>query len=250
MAWRRGIAALAVAALLAGAPATQAQPVVDPPQPPPGPANTDVAPMVIETPPSHGEGVLPVLTLDQEALYLGSQWGQRAQAELERNAREVAAENDRLADQFAAEEQELTALRQSLPPDEFRKRADEFDQRAVEVRRARDAAARALHTGADEERQAFFRAALPVLAALMRERGAVVVLDQRAIFVASQSIDVTDELVERMDREIGAGPAPPETGAQTEAAPQAGQDETVQDGGDAPQAAPAAPAPPSAPTEE
>jgi len=182
MGWLRGIAARGLAALLAtvllGA-AALAQPVPDAPP--------------------------PVLTLDQEELYLRSQWGQRVQASLEQRGREIAAENDRLADQFAAEEQELTALRQTLPPDEFRKRADEFDKRVVQVRRDRDAAARALQVEADEERKAFFRAVRPVLDALMRERGAVVVLDQRAI-LASQSIDVTDALIERMDREIGAGP--------------------------------------------
>lgn len=173
------------------------------------PAGADhaVPPMVVDTPaPAKGEGVLPLMTLDQEELYQGSLWGRRVQADLERRGREIAAENDRLASQFASEEQQLTALRQSLPPDEFRKRADEFDKRVVEVRRARDLAARELQTMADEERTAFFNAVLPVLAALMRERGAVAVLDQRAIFVASQSIDVTEALIARIDKEIGAGP--------------------------------------------
>ncbi|MDQ7262787.1 OmpH family outer membrane protein [Paracoccus sp. PS-1] len=203
---RRGIAAfLALAALLAAGPGALAQQQGASPPPADSPGRS-VPPIVVDTPPPNGDAVLPVLTLDQDTLYLRSQWGQRVQDELEQRGREIAAENDRLADQFSAEEQQLTALRQTLPPDEFRQRADEFDKRVVEVRRARDAAARELQAEADEERQAFFRAALPVLAALMRERGAVVVLDQRAIFVAAQAIDVTELLIERMDREVGPGP--------------------------------------------
>ncbi|RQP04940.1 MAG: OmpH family outer membrane protein [Paracoccus sp. BP8] len=203
---RRGIAAfLALAVLLAAGPGALAQQQGASPPPADSPGRS-VPPIVVDTPPPNGDAVLPVLTLDQDTLYLRSQWGQRVQDELEQHGREIAAENDRLADQFSAEEQQLTALRQTLPPDEFRQRADEFDKRVVEVRRARDAAARELQAEADEERQAFFRAALPVLAALMRERGAVVVLDQRAIFVAAQAIDVTELLIERMDREVGPGP--------------------------------------------
>ncbi|QRZ12247.1 OmpH family outer membrane protein [Paracoccus methylovorus] len=215
MGWGHGIAAWGLAALLAVPSAVLAQTVPDTLGTVEAPTDQPVAPIVVETPPPNGDAVLPVLTLDQDALYLRSQWGQRVQDDLELRGREIAAENDRMANQFTAEEQELTSLRQTLPPDEFRKRADEFDKRVVEVRRERDAAARTLQSDADEERQAFFHATLPVLAALMRERGAVVVLDQRAIFVASQSIDVTDVLIERIDREIGAGPAPEEPEADT-----------------------------------
>ena len=151
-------------------------------------------------------GILPVLTLDQDALYLNSQWGQRVQADLERQGREIAAENDRLEKQFADEERELTQLRATLPPEEFGQRADAFDTRVVEVRRERANAARELQTRANEERGTFFRAALPVLAAMMRERGAVAVLDRHSVFVAADSIDVTEALIQRLDAAIGAGP--------------------------------------------
>ncbi|SMO52066.1 OmpH family outer membrane protein [Paracoccus laeviglucosivorans] len=163
-------------------------------------------PLVVETPGQSGQAYPQIMTIDQEGLFMGSAWGQRVQADLEQRGRQVAAENDRLASQFAAEEQELTNLRGALSPEEFRQRADEFDKRVVEVRRERDAVTRDLQSGADAERAAFFRAALPVLAQLMQERGAVVVLDQRAIFVSAQSADVTQIMIERLNTEIGAGP--------------------------------------------
>ena len=164
-------------------------------------------------------GILPVITLDQDALYLNSKRGLRVQADLERQGREIAAENDRLEKQFAEEERALTQLRETLPPDEFRKRADEFDTRVVEVRRERVNAARDFQTRANEERSAFFRAALPVLAAIMRERGAVAVLDRSAVIVAAESIDVTGALIQRMDADIGTGPAMPDPAAAPEGAP-------------------------------
>ena len=192
-----------------------------------------IDPILVDAPGANR--ILPVLTLDQEALYLNSKWGQRVQADLERQGREIAAENDRLEKQFADEERELTQLRATLPPDEFRKRADEFETRVVAVRRERVNAARDFQTRANEERNAFFRAALPVLAAVMRERGAVAVLDRQSVFVAADSIDVTEALIRRLDVAIGSGP-----GA---SAPQGAAPEAVP----APSPAPAEPVPETAP---
>lgn len=215
--WRRISLALLPAMLVGGAvlPASAQQQAM-----PPGlqggvdaqsPGNgTASPPLVIDTPPGLASDALPIMTIDQDALFLRSAWGLRVQADVEHKGRDIADENERLANSFSAEEQELTTLRGTLPAEEFRKRADEFDQRVVEVRRQRDTVARDLQTHADAERSAFFRAALPVLAQLMRERGAIVVLDQRAIFVSAQSADVTDVLIARLNSEIGAGPAKPE----------------------------------------
>ncbi|WP_017997850.1 OmpH family outer membrane protein [Paracoccus sp. N5] len=218
----RQVALLGLALLLAGPPAALAQTVA------PLAGGPSAAPLVVDAPEPKGEGVLPVMTLDQEALYAGTKWGQRVKAELERRGQEIAAENERLANQFSAEEQSLTLLRQTMPADEFRKQAEEFDKRAVEVRRQREAAAEELNKRAADEYYAFSRAMLPVLAALMRERGAVAVLDKRAILVAAQSIDVTEALIQRIDSEIGAGPlqqgpnlpAPQEPAEPSEAAPE------------------------------
>ncbi|MDS9468132.1 OmpH family outer membrane protein [Paracoccus sp. MBLB3053] len=175
--------------------------------------------LMVETPdPGPDHPPLMIMTIDQDAVFLKSRWGMRVQTELDRRGDEIAAENERLANDFSAEEDELTKLRGTLAPDEFRKRAEEFDKRVVEVRRQRDSVARQLQDEIEEERASFFRAALPILAQLMQERGAVIVLDQRSIFVSAQSVDVTDDLVARMDRLIGEGPVAPsdaETSSET-----------------------------------
>lgn len=180
-----------------------------------GAAGSGRGALLVETP--SGLSALPILTIDPQALFLHSAWGQRVNDSISAESKKIEAENDRLADQFSREEQELTSLRGTLPADEFRRRADEFDKRVVEVRRQRDGLLRTLDARFEAERNAFFRAALPVLAQLMKERGAQVVLDQSAIFVATQAVDVTDDLVARVDSEIGAGPIEPTPDAGTTA---------------------------------
>lgn len=149
-----------------------------------------------------------IMTIDQERLFLSSDWGQRMQHDLEELGQALAAENERLADEFAQEENELTRLRDTLTPQEFRARAEAFDKRVVEVRRERDSKTRELQQRADQERNAFYQAALPVLGRIMHERGALVVLDQRMIFVSADKIDVTQELITRINQEVGPGQAP------------------------------------------
>ena len=198
-------AALLAAALIAAAPAAYGQ--QPDPEAPPGlpPAETGAGAVV------RGPAALPaspVLTINEAALFGGAAWGKRVQAELERRSRELAAENDRSYDELAAREDELTALRATLPPEEFRQRAEAFDSHAEAVRAERQAALRALNDFAEAERQDFFSQAIPVFADIMAERGAAVILDQRMVFVSADAVDVTQTLIERIDAHIGPGPLP------------------------------------------
>ncbi|MFN3525043.1 MAG: OmpH family outer membrane protein [Paracoccus sp. (in: a-proteobacteria)] len=159
----------------------------------------------------------PVLTIDQNRLYLESAWGLRAQAVLEEQGDLVAAENERLTQLLSSEEAALTDRRAGLAAAEFRRMAENFDIRATEVRRERAQAVQALNSWADADRAAFYRAALPYMGDLMAERGAVVVLDHRTVFVSLEAIDITEPLIEIINAELGDGdgavPLPDETPA-------------------------------------
>lgn len=186
-----------------------------------------VAGVLLLAPPAHAQTETaappssPILTIDQERLYADSAWGKRAAAYLSEESVRLSAENRELEARLVAEEKELTDARPTMDPDAFRKAADAFDARVVEVRRRQDGKGRAIARISDAERQRFYAAVLPVLGEVLRRRGAVVVLDSRAIFVSVDAIDVTDEMIEAIDTTVGAGenapdpapePMPPPTG--------------------------------------
>jgi Skp family chaperone for outer membrane proteins len=147
----------------------------------------------------------PILTLDQDRLYNNSAWGKRARAETEAATAALAAENRRIESELTAEERALTDRRPSMTPEVFRAAADEFDARVVDIRASQDKKAVDLTRRRDAERQAFYSAAFPVLGEVLRTRGAVAILDNRAIFLSLDAIDVTDDLVALVDNRIGAG---------------------------------------------
>ena len=146
-----------------------------------------------------------VVTVDQDRLFAGSAWGRRMQAEFEQAGVELTAENDRLAAQLAEEESQLTEQRATLEPAEFRKLAEAFDARATEVRRERAQAVQDLNARIDAVQDAFFQAVVLLIGQLMQDRGAVLVVDRRTVLMSAEGIDITADLIARVDAELGDG---------------------------------------------
>ncbi|WCR12208.1 OmpH family outer membrane protein [Paracoccus stylophorae] len=149
--------------------------------------------------------IAPVLTVDQERLFAESAWGQRAQRQVEAAGQKISDDNERLAAQLSAEEAQLTERRATLDAAEFRRLAEAFDARATAVRRERAQAVTDLNARADADRTAFYKAALPIMGDMMQQRGAVAVLDRRTVFVSLDAIDITPDLITRLDETLGDG---------------------------------------------
>lgn len=191
---------LAVAALLVLPGLAWAQQV-----PGEAPAAPELPSRTIQTPAAAKPLAAPVLTVDQDVLFAASAWGKRTQRVLDEEGSKIEAENERLAAQLSAEEASLTQQRGTLDPAEFRRLAEAFDTRATEVRRQRAQVVQDLNAWAETDRTAFYRAALPLMGEMMQERGAVAVLDRRTVFVSVDAIDMTQDLVGRLNAELGDG---------------------------------------------
>jgi len=144
----------------------------------------------------------PVLTIDADRLIAESGFGQRLSDAFEMRARALAAENREIEAELLAEERELTERRPELPPDEFRALADAFDQKVQLLREQQDEKERELTQFREAERQRFFQEVAPVLSEIVRERRALVILDRRDVFLSADSIDITDEVILRLDASL------------------------------------------------
>jgi len=160
---------------------------------------------------SLGQVRSPVLTIDIERLFSESLFGQRISGDLLRQTEELAAENRRIEAALTEEERSLTLRRPTMDVATFRAAAEEFDTRVQDIRRAQDAKERALQLVVTQGRDAFLATATPVLAQLMAESGAAVILDRRSVFLGVDLVDVTDVAIAKIDAQIGDGallPAP------------------------------------------
>ncbi|MCA0994770.1 OmpH family outer membrane protein [Alloyangia pacifica] len=141
----------------------------------------------------------PIVTIEVDRLYSSSDFGQKTSAALDAAGATIAAENRRIEAELTAEEKSLTEKRRSMDPVAFRKLADAFDIKVQDLRDAQDSKARKLGNVSEERRREFISSAEPVLAQLMREAGALAILDQRSVFLSAGAIDITDAAIERLN---------------------------------------------------
>lgn len=172
-------------------------------------AGSEAAPEVATLP----VPIAPVLVIRQDELFEASAFGQAAAARQEAAGRALLAENRQIEAALEAEERDLTVRRPGLPPDEFRRLADAFDTKVEDIRAAQDAKGRAIARLREEDRTRFLRAAVPVLAEIMAEYGASVILDQSMVVLSFDRVDITALAIMLIDARIGAGDlAPPADG--------------------------------------
>lgn len=167
----------------------------------PAPAQTTAGPAVASQ----------IVTVTQERLFQDSQMGQQIQKRYETATRLLVAENRRIEADLEAEERDLTARRPGMPPADFRALANEFDRKVEGIRSAQESKSRALTRQRDEDRQRMLEAAAPILAQMMAERGAVVLVDKSAVVLSFEGIDITAAAVARLDSVLGSGTPDPET---------------------------------------
>lgn len=149
----------------------------------------------------------PVLTVDTERLFVESAWGRRLVAEIQAETEALNIENRRLEAELTDEEQSLTQRRPLMPVEEFRAAAEAFDIRVQAIRVEQDAKQRDLQQRLGQEREGFLNAATPILARLMLESGAAVMMDRRSVILSAGAVDVTDAAIEAIDATIGDGTA-------------------------------------------
>ena len=163
-----------------------------------------LAALAIWTGVAHAQDALPppVLIIDNERLYIESQYGKQIRAELDAAAESLRAENERIVAALTEEEKSLTERRPDMSVEDFRAEAEEFDTRVQEIRRARDAKERELQQARADGRVTFFEQVRPIVGQLMIDKGALAVLDSRSVFVAVRSADITDEAIASIDNAL------------------------------------------------
>ena len=140
-----------------------------------------------------------LLVIDRERVFAGSEAGQALLRDLEAESVALAEENAEIEARLRAEERALTERRPGLDPDAFRAEAEAFDARVQGIRETQDAKRLEVLSRREALQDGFWERALPVLAQILSERGAVVVLDRGSVFLSSDSADITEEAIARID---------------------------------------------------
>ena len=153
-----------------------------------------------------------ILVIDTDQLFNQSQFGQRVARELEFEGRVLASENRNIETALALEEKELTRQRADMDAEEFRVLADAFDQKVQYTREQQLNKNKALSSQIDTQRITFLNAAAPILQDLMRDAGAIVLLERRNVVLSMAAADITAAAITQIDSVLGNGSQPATTG--------------------------------------
>lgn len=146
-----------------------------------------------------------ILTLDQDRLYSVSRFGKALEQTSADAVAALVAENHQIEADLTAEEKDLTDQRAKLTADAFKPLAEAFDAKVEGLRAAQEAKSKSVQDNRDAGRKRFFNAALPVLAELMRARGALAILNKNAVILSFDAIDMTDAAIAAIDAKLGDG---------------------------------------------
>lgn len=100
---------------------------------------------------------------------------------------------------ISEEEATLAEMRERLGADEFRERVREFEQKVFANRDFAQRESGKLQASLADANKRLRREIAPILAALLREREAQVMLDTSQVLLSSEALDVTDEVIKRLN---------------------------------------------------
>ncbi|WP_296427467.1 OmpH family outer membrane protein [Yoonia sp.] len=146
-----------------------------------------------------------VLIVDSERLFSETLYGRRLAADLATQAAALQAENDQIVESLTQEERSLTLRRPEMTADAFRIAAEAFDAKVQDVRRVRDAKNVELQQASIASRARFENRVQGIIATIMLERNAVVVLEQRTVILSVRAANITDDAIVRIDAELANG---------------------------------------------
>ena len=146
----------------------------------------------------------PILTIDASRLLPETVVGQRLVEALEAEGAALERENREIAEALREEELALTAQRDTIARDEFLKLADDFDARVQEARREQDAKQIALQARLDDQQQALMAEIRPILAQIMLEANAAMIMEISTVMLSVRGIDITDIAIARINSSLAA----------------------------------------------
>ena len=146
-----------------------------------------------------------LFTVDLTKLLRASEFGKNIIASDNIARKKLQTENEELEKKLLIEEKELSELRKILSIDEFRPKAIEFDKKVTIIRNEQGEKEENLIRKARKAESEFFKKIYPLLYELLLDRGGLVLVDQRNIILWDNSVDITDEAIEIINRVLGGG---------------------------------------------
>lgn len=155
-----------------------------------------------------------ILVVDPRAVLEQSEAGREVLALNQAQRVALQAEADAVSEQFEKDELELAARRPLLTREAFAELAEDFDRRVRDARSEQDAKAEDLIKEIEARERAFIEGLNPIYAEILNEIGGAAVIDLRSVILADARLNITQEVIRRLDRRSDSPSVDPEQPAE------------------------------------
>ncbi len=143
-----------------------------------------------------------ILVFDLQRAISLSKAGKSMQKQVEAHASKARENEAEAVKELQDEFSKLREQQNLIAPEALQSKANEIRTKEVEIRQSLAEAAQSIEAGGQKVAQQIFKIAEEELTAISKERKADIVLQRAAVFFASPSINVTEELVARLDKRL------------------------------------------------
>jgi len=158
---------------------------------------------------------LKVAVINTEEVLLESETGKAALAELRRLREAKEAEGQALQTEAEELRKRLTEGRLSLAEDKIAELEQQLEEKGIALRRFQDDASRELNKRRDEVLAEIDRKVLPIINQVGQEQGYSLIFRkfESGLVFASDEVDITSEIIRRLDAGASAAAASPGGGS-------------------------------------
>lgn len=143
-----------------------------------------------------------ILVVDTQAVFAQSKAGQSIRTQYEEQAKKIMADGKKTDDALQADAKKLQEERALLSQDDLQKRFQSLQQRTGEFQQSIQIKQQGLQVGVQRAEAQVEAALRPIFAEIMKEKGATLLLDQAVVLAGGADLDISAEVLKRLDAKL------------------------------------------------
>ena len=151
---------------------------------------------------THAFAAQKIVVLDMKYVLNNSKSGKGAQDFLKKKFNDNAKKFSELEKSLKKDETDLLASKANLSKDEYKEKSDSLRKKVAEYQSERRSSLDKLASKRSEVRKIIVDKIRPILDAYIKENGVSMVIDRESMIVGSKDFDITDTIIEKLDKEF------------------------------------------------
>lgn len=145
-----------------------------------------------------------ILVFDADRAIALSKAGKSMAKQLEEQVTKIRNDEEKVVKELQAEVDKLKEQQKLMAQDVLQSKVEELRQKEIERRQKLAEKSQSVQAGGQKAGREILKIAEEELSAISKERKADIVMRRDALFYASPAIDVTSELVKRLDKRLSS----------------------------------------------